>query len=81
MDVKHKCEQACSNLCQFLHARFPMFEYRACRAIEHSGVGCILTRIRRISYEERKRVNKTKIAPRVVGCSQIKSTSSISRTV
>jgi hypothetical protein len=68
-------------VCQFLHARSQMFEYRASRAIEPSGVGCVLTSIRVISYEERQWVNRSKTAPRVVGYSRIRSMSVINRTV
>jgi len=46
-------------LCQFLHARFPMFESRVSCAIEISGVGCDLTGIRPISYEEKLCEQKT----------------------
>jgi hypothetical protein len=67
--------------CQFLHARFPMLESRVSRAIELSGVWCVLTSRRPISYNERQCVNRRKTAPRVVGCLRIRSMSVISHTV
>jgi len=69
-------------VCQFLHARFPMFESRASCAIEHLGVERVSTSTRKISCGERQCVNKRKTVPRLVVCLQIKrSTSAISRTV
>jgi len=68
-------------VCQFLHARFPMFESRVSRAIDLLEVGCVLTSIRPISYEEKQCVNKRKTAPPVVVCLRIRSMSVISHTV
>jgi hypothetical protein len=60
------------NVCQFIHARFPIFESRAICAIEHLGVEHVSTSSRKIICGERQCVNKRKTVPRVVVCLQIK---------
>jgi hypothetical protein len=45
-------------VCQFLHARFSMFESRASCTIEHLGVEHVSTSTGKISCEERQCVNK-----------------------
>jgi hypothetical protein len=56
--VIHRCQEACSDVCQFSNVHTMMVESRASRVIDSSGVAHILTNIKRTRWEIRLLVQK-----------------------